>query len=196
MFDATTDVGPAREVPLEAYRRFRADLCGRKEHNLRLRAQHLALHEEKVRVIAEWVARNGSADQRGRHAAGLLPVEEVIDALTEEAFASVGDVPRYPLDGSVRLEQHLRAVTGRATLAVAPSDLQVVGTDATAASGGQWSVIQQLQARLPDADVKLREHRLSWRREPTVPGLTVHGVLVTRQVGPFILRREFAVPER
>jgi hypothetical protein len=71
-----------------------------------------------------------------------------------------------------------------------------VGADATAASAGQWSIIQQLQARLPDADVTLREHRLSWRRDATLPGLAVHGVLVTRQVGPFILRREFAVPER
>jgi len=72
----------------------------------------------------------------------------------------------------------------------------VVGVDATAASAVQWAVIQQLKSRLPDADVTLREHRLSWRRDPALPGLTVYGVLVTRQVGPFILRREFAVPER
>ena len=31
-----------------------------------------ALHEEKTRVVAEWVAAHGSEDQRGRHAAGLL----------------------------------------------------------------------------------------------------------------------------
>ena len=64
------------------------------------------------------------------------------------------------------------------------ADLQVVGLDATAASAAQWAVIQQLQSRLPDADVTLREHRLSWRRDPALPGLTVYGVLVTRQVGP------------
>ena len=53
MFDAATDVGPARDVPREAYRRFRADLRARKEQNLKLRAEHLALHEEKTRVIAD-----------------------------------------------------------------------------------------------------------------------------------------------
>lgn len=195
-FDATTDVGPARDVPREAYRRFRADLRTRKEQNLKLRAEHLALHQEKTRVIATWVAEHGSEDQRGRHAAGLLPVEEVIDALTDEAFATVADIPRYPLDGASRLQEHLRAVTGRSNIAVSAADLQVVGVDATAASAVQWAVIQQLESRLPGADVTLREHRLSWRRDPALPGLTVYGVLVTRQVGPFILRREFAVPER
>jgi hypothetical protein len=89
MFDVATDVGPVRDVPKEAYRRFRADLRVRKEQNLRVRAEQLALHEEKARAVAEWVARSGSEDQRGRHAAGLLPIEEVIDALTDEAFAPV-----------------------------------------------------------------------------------------------------------
>jgi hypothetical protein len=196
MFEVAKDVGSAREVPGEAYRRFRADLRARKDQNLRLRAQHLALHDEKTRVIEEWVTQHGSADQRGRHAAGLLPAEEVIAALTDEAFACVDDIPRYPLDGASRLEQHLRERTARPTIVVAPADLQITGTDASAASPAQWSAIQQLQARLPDAEVKLREHRLSWRREPALPALSVYGVLATRQVGPFALRREFAVPER
>ena len=108
MFDAATDVGPARDLPREAYRRFRADLRARKAQNLKLRAENLALHEEKTRVIAAWVAEHGSEDQRGRHAAGLLPVEEVIDALTDEAFSTVTDQPRYPLDGAARLQDHLR----------------------------------------------------------------------------------------
>lgn len=196
MFDASTDVGPARDVPREAYRRFRADLRVRKERNLSLRTEQLALHEEKTRVIAAWVAERGSEDQRGRHAAGLLPVEEVIDALTDEAFAAVSDIPRYSRDGAVRLQEHLRTATGRSSVTVLPADLQVVGVDAPVASAAQWAVVQNLQSRLPDADVTLREHRLSWRRDPASPVFTVFGVLVTRQVGPFILRREFAVPER
>lgn len=58
MFDAATDVGSARDVPREAYRRSRADLRTRKEQNLKRRAEHLALHEEKTRVIATWVAEH------------------------------------------------------------------------------------------------------------------------------------------
>lgn len=196
MFDVSTDVGPARELPLEAHRRFRADLRTRKERNLKLRAEQLALHEEKTRVIAEWAATRATEDQRARFAAGVLPVEEAIEALTEEAFAGLNGQPRYELDGATRLQTHLRAATGRADFVVAPADLRVVGSDASAATSGQWAVVRQLKTALPDADVTLREHRLSWRRDPAQPTLTVFGALVTRHVGPFILRREFAVPER
>ena len=106
-------------------------------------------------------------------------------------------MPRYPLDGASRLQAHLRAAPAAPTIVVAArrtAGQSVI--DATAASPRNGRSIQQLQSRLPDANVTLREHRLSWRREPALPGLSVYGVLVTRQVGPFILRREFAVPER
>ena len=196
MFDASSDVGPARELPLEAHRRFRADLRARKERNLKLRAEQLALHEEKKRVIGEWAVTRATDEQRSRQEAGLLPVEEVIEALTEEAFSGLNGQPRYEMDGAARLQTHLRAAIGRADLVVGPADLQVAGVDATSATSGQWAVVRQLKAELPDADVTLREHRLSWRRDPAQPGLTVFGALVTRQVGPFIVRREFAVPER
>ena len=196
MFDAASDTGLARDVPKDAYRRFRADLRVQKDKNRKARADGLALHEEKLRVVAEWVAAHGTDDQRGRHAAGLLPLPEVIAALTDEAFACVNDVTPYPLDGADRLQAHLRALTGRTDLTVAPTELRIVGLDATAATAAQWAMVRHLKSRLPDADVTLREHRLTWRREPALPALSVYGVLATRQVGPFVLRREFAVSER
>ncbi len=196
MFDAAIDVGPAGDVPREAYRRFRADRRARREEHIKRRSEDLALHEEKTRLVAEWVAAHGSEDQRGRHAAGLLPIEEVIDAFTDDAFASVADVARYPLDGAERLQAHLRSITGRTNIVVPPSELEIVGINAADASAAEWAVMQQLKSRLPDAEVTLREHRLSWRRDPALPSLSLHGVLVTRRAGPFVLRREFAVPER
>ncbi len=117
-------------------------------------------------------------------------------ALTDEAFSVLKDQPRYELDGSARLQAHLRASTGRADLVVGPADIKVIGSEASSATSAQWAVVRQLQAALPDADITLREHRLSWRQDPQMPGLTVFGALVIRHVGPFILRREFAVPER
>src|SRR5712691_3806641 len=59
-FDANTDEVPARDVPLEAHRRFRADLRARREQNQQQRGALLALHEEKKRVIAEWIAVHGT----------------------------------------------------------------------------------------------------------------------------------------
>ena len=91
---------------------------------------------------------------------------------------------------------YLRAATGRGDLVVGADQVDVMGSDAKIATAAQWAVVQQLKATLPDANVTLRAHRLSWRLDPTAPSLTVVGALVTRQVGPFTLRREFAVPER
>ena len=81
-------------------------------------------------------------------------------------------------------------------MTVAPADLQIVGVDAIAATAAQWTVMHRLQMHLKDARVTPREHRLSWRRDTTMPSLTLYGALVTMRVRPFILRREFAVPER
>jgi hypothetical protein len=195
-FDATKESGPARDLPAEAYRRFRADLRARKERNRAVRTEQLALHDEKVHAIAAWVATHGSEDQRARHAAGVFPDEEAIAAMAEEAFGPAADHPRYPLDGAVRLQEHLRAVTGRQNITVAPVDLRIVGENAPSASACQWEVIRRLQTRLPSARVTLRAHHLSWRRDTTLPSLTLYGALVTVPIGPFIARREFAVPER
>ena len=95
---------------------------------------------------------------------------------------------------SERLETYLRATLGAADLSVAPADLRVESSDATSATAGQWQVMSTLQTKLPDAIVKLREHRLVSMRHTTVPPLSIYGVLVTRKVGPFNLRREFAAP--
>lgn len=196
MFDGGLDKGPAGDVPREAYRRFRADDRLRKEEHVKRRAADQALHEQKTRVVTEWLAAHGSEDQRGRHAAGLLPIEEVIEALADDAFAGVADLPRYPMDGAARLQAHVRALTGNSALMLTSADLKIDGSDATEATAAEWAVMQQLKTRLPDADVKLRAHRLSWRRDPALPGLVIYGVLATRRVGPFIVRREFAVPAR
>src|SRR6478735_1032593 len=57
-FDADTDAPPAREVPAEAHRRFRADLRAQRERNLEIRREQIAQHEEKKRFSAEWIAKH------------------------------------------------------------------------------------------------------------------------------------------
>jgi hypothetical protein len=74
--------------------------------------------------------------QRAHHAADLLPESQVIAGQADEAFAAVNDRPRCALDSLARLTDHLR------------------------------HVIDALHCALPDPKVILREHRLSWRREP------------------------------
>src|SRR3954467_1697117 len=103
-FDADTDAAPPREVPAEAQRRFRADLRAQRERNLRRRAEQLAQHEEKKRFVAEWIATHGTADQQARHAAGVLPIEEVIDAMTDGVCGCLAERRRYVPDGAARVE--------------------------------------------------------------------------------------------
>lgn len=194
LFDINTDEGIARDVPPEAHRRFRADLRGRRDGHLRQRAEQLALHEEKKRLIAEWIAAHGTPEQQSRQAAGVLPMAEAIDAMTDEAFMIVGDRPRYLRDGADRLQAHLRQSPRYANAVVTSADLVVTSKSAGQATAAQWALVQDLQAALLDATVSLRVHRLAWKPDPQAPTVTVYGVLVTCKVGPFTFRREYAAP--
>jgi hypothetical protein len=192
LFDITTDEGPAHEVPPEAHRRFRADLKAKQERNQQERAAQLALHEEKKRYIAEWIAKCGTLDQQARQAAGLLPMEEAIEAITDRAFAALADRPLYKRDGLERLQAHLRQVTHSADLVILPTELEVSSSNALTATSSHWSVVQAAQAAVPDATVTLRSHRVSSRKHRQTPALVLFGVLVSCRFGPLLLRREYA----
>ena len=94
VFDANTDVGAAHDLPAEAHRRFRADLRSRREENLKTRAEHLALHDEKKAFIAEWIAGNGTADQQVRQRAGARG-RDIIGAAG--ALREFGELPLWAL---------------------------------------------------------------------------------------------------
>lgn len=195
LFDASTDLAPAREVPLEAHRRFRADLRARRERNQQERGAQLALHEEKKRVIAEWIAAFGSPEQQSRYAAGVLPLEEAIEAMTDRAFVALEDRPRYAHDGVAHLQACLRRSPEHADLIVTRDDLVVTSANAEKMTAGQWALVNELQRLMPEATVTLRVHKLAWKRDLQVALPTICGVLVTQRVGPFTLRREYSLPE-
>jgi len=194
LFDALRDEAPAREVPPEAHRRFRADLRVRREHNLQERAAQLALHEEKKRVIADWIAAHGTADQQARQAAGVLPMDEAIDAITDQAFGVLGDRPQYEHDGMARLQAHLRQHPEYADAVVTRDELVVTGVNAQQLTAAQWTIVQEFRALLPDATVTLRVHTIAWKRDQRMALPAIFGVLVTQRVGPFTVRREYAAP--
>ena len=194
LFDSSTDATPAREVPLEAHRRFRADLRARRGRNQQERSAQLALHEEKKSVIAHWIAAHGLPEQRTRHAAGVLPIEEAIEAMTDEAFAVLADRPRYLHDGSARLQTHLQQFPNHTDAVVTRDDLAVTSANAEKMTAAQWAVVQEIQTLVPEATVTLRVHKLAWKRELQIALPPVFGVLVTQRVGPFTLRREYSAP--
>jgi hypothetical protein len=191
VFDAETDFGKAREVPAEAHRRFRADLRARRERNLQDRAGQLALHEEKKRVIAEWIAVHGTAEQQARQSAGVLPIDEAIEAITDQAFSVLSDRRAYVHDGIDRIQAHLQRRPEHAQTVVIRNDLVVTSANVDRMSAAQFALVQQVKRLMPDATVVLRSHKLAWKRDPQVMLPPMFGVLVTQRVGPFTLRREY-----
>jgi hypothetical protein len=195
LFDIRKDDGPARLVPPEAYRRFRADLHARSVRRQQETAAQIASHAHKQRAVAEWIQQYGTPQQQARQAEGVLPMDEALDAMADEAFAAGDSVERYPFDGAARLQARLRQLPHYADVTVNPKDLTIVGTDAVTATEAQWALVQQIRRVFPDATVTLREHRIAWKGNHQAPTLTLFGIIVTRKIGPFDLRREYAAPD-
>jgi hypothetical protein len=194
IFTIEGDLGNAQQVPAEACRRFRADLRAKRERVQQERTAQLALHEEKKRFMAEWIPLHGTQDQQVRQAAGVLPMDEAVQALTDHSFSGIGRRSLYLHDGAERLQSFLRQLPAYADSVVSQPDLAVASINAVKATRDQWALVQELQAAKPDATVTLRIHRLSWKHDPAAPTLTVFGVLVTCKVGPFTVRREYLAP--
>jgi hypothetical protein len=135
---------------------------------------------------------NGTDEQKVRQAAGVLPMAEAIEGITDQAFAVDGRLPLYTRDGAPRLQRFLRECTGLVDTVIGPADVAVRSTNAVKATAAQWAVVQDFQGLVPDANVVLREHVLSSKRQDSA-SLTVFGVLVTKRHGPFVLRREYVV---
>jgi hypothetical protein len=195
LYDADHDEGIARGLPAEAYRRFRADEHVRRQRNSHERTRRLAVRDGKTQLVAEWIAANGTPEQRERQANGLLPFQEAREAIADTLFEPLRDWPRYVRNGAAVLQAHLRRYPEYKNVVMTERDLAVSDDNAVQATAAQWARAQEARALLPDATVTLRSHRLTWRGHPDAPALTLYGLLVVRTFGPIILRREFAVPQ-
>ena len=195
-FDAKTDVGIARQVPPEAYRRFSADERERSQRGQEEFKRGYAVHQEKARLVADWISTYGSPSQRERYAAGLLPVSEVLEGMADQEFAAAASRPRYVPDGVERLQAFLRRHAPYANVVLMKVDLDVRTDRAEDATEAQWSMLSELRAVFPLAEVTLQRHTLTWTRDSSAPTLTMYGVLVRRKIGPFNIRREFVAPDR
>lgn len=195
LFDGDRDEGIARGLPTEAYRRYRADQRVRRQHNAQERKRRLAVRDGKNRVVAEWIAANGTADQQERQAKGLLPFHEAREAIADKVFEPLRDWPPYLRNGAAILQAHLHRYPEYKDIIITERDLAVSDDNAVQATAAQWARAQEARATLPDATVTLRSHRLTWRGHPEAPAVILYGLLVVRMFGQIVLRREFAVPQ-
>jgi hypothetical protein len=194
-FDVDIDDPPARDVPREALRRFRADVKVARERRGRERAEHLNVHEARKQAVAGWVALHGTPEQRVRHAAGLLPLHEVVEAIADEIFRPLSHLAPYMRDGAARVQDHLRQFPQFSDVVITPLDLAVSTRVLPTATSTQWASLQDIQAVLPDARVALHERTLVWKGDAKAPKLRLVTVVVIKKLGPFTLRREFLLPE-
>jgi hypothetical protein len=192
-FDAETDVAPARDVPPEAHRRFRVDLRAKRDQNLKTRAEQLAQHAEKKRFAATWIAEHGTPEQRTRQAAGVLPIEEAIEAMTDYTFAALSEHAQYVADGTARIQEAVNRATVGSEAIVSTTDVIVTSGNAETMTASQWAAVGRIRERVPDATVLLRVHNVCWKKDRTI-SVVCFGTLVTQRVGPFTVRREFVAP--
>ena len=78
---------------------------------------------------------------------------------------------------------------------VSATDVAVTVANAANVTAAQWSVVELIKVIVPDAEIVVRSHVIGWKKDPNVPPLIAFGVRVTRKIGPFILKREYAAPE-
>jgi hypothetical protein len=194
-FDAKRDMGVARQVPLEAFRRFDNDVRISHGQGADQRSRNLARHALRQQMMHEWMALHGSCDQRERLSAGVLPLKEFVDALAEVTFRPLAHIPPYRADGAARMQEQLRQLPGRGDVVVCASDVSVVTRLLPTASAIQWSLVNEIRNLIPGAQVQLRERSLAWTRDTDAPKVRLVSALVTTRVGPVLLRREFHVPD-
>ncbi len=196
-FDAKRNRGAGRQVPLEAFRRYQADLRERKARAYANRAAHAIVHSERERIVHDWIRAHGTPDQRERLTVGMLPIEEGIDAMAADAFRALAQIPEYEVNGPgpSQLQAFLRHFPSYGDVVVTPLDLLVVNRALPTATPAQWAFLQQVQAAVPDAKVILRERCLVWTRDTQAPKLRHITVLALKKVGPITLRREYWVSE-
>lgn len=194
-FDAASDTGVAKDVPREAHRRFRADQRAKRERDHLERAEQLRQHEEKKRFVDAWLAEHGSADVNARNAAGVLPMAEAVEAMTNAVFAAVSHYSPYPYDGLQRLQARLDRDHPERRIIVTEANLRVDAEPVQTATSAQWAMVREIQAALPEATVVLRRHRMFVLGRQNLPSTHAFGVLVTLKRGPLVLRREFTAPD-
>lgn len=192
-FDVATDIGPAKDVPPEAHRRFRADLRAKREQNLQQRQAQLAVHEEKRKFIAAWIAEHGTEEQKERQAAGVLPMAEAIEAISDQVFAPIDHLPRYRRDGVEQLQAHLRQLPGHADAMVTADAISISTTVAQTATQAEWHVLQEIRNLIDEVTAVVRVHHVKSKSD-TGATVMLRSVLVTKRAGPLLLRRECEAP--
>ena len=140
--------------------------------------------------VATWVAVSGNDNQKKRAALNLLPEDEIINEIREEAYTPLGAFPRYEKitksDVPCTCDDYDE-----------PKIKFSAGTE-TEATAEDFDRMEQIQTILPAAKLTLRWHRgyCATCSDPDDDNDGVferHSIMVALTVGDFDFTREYAV---
>jgi hypothetical protein len=115
--------------------------------------------------------------------------------MANEAFCALADRPRYTHDGVERMLAHVEQWLGRKRSKVTERDFVVFGHPVRTLNNRQWALLQEIRAAVPDVHAALHLREFIWRRDPGVPRLAQVTLVVTKKIGPMLLRREYLAPD-
>ena len=103
---------------------------------------------------------------------------------------------QYVADGRSRIQEVVNRATAGSEAIVVATDVIVTSGNAETMTASQWATVGAIRDLVPDATAVLRIHHVCWKKDRTITVGPFFGVLVTQRVGPFTLRREFAVDDQ
>lgn len=156
-----------------------------RENRQKREAEEKAAVDRKTAQIANWVAKNGTDNQKRRLVDKLLPDKEIIKALREEAFSSLCEFPRYEkmkkIDICKEDFEHGE-----------PHDVEFETTEAESLNAEQYDFYSAIKAAAPEgSDVVAKIHR--GRCHDCDTKVTKLGVLVSLTAGEFSFSREYGM---
>jgi hypothetical protein len=140
----------ARELVLAEFAR--EDVAKAEQEVLAKQRKQANAEKEQRRQdqIERWIAEKGTDNQRKRHDLKLLPENEVLDAMRDEAFAVLNDFPRYDKITKREVES--------ACYLEYPNDVDFEVDDAESATADEFDLMERFQQLIPNAIVILRRH--------------------------------------
>jgi hypothetical protein len=129
--------------------------------------------------ITTWVQDHGSDNQQKRFSVGLLPEDEVVDALRAIAYA--------PLDA---FDRYVRIKGADFCTCEYDPDLNYSVEDAASATAEEFERMEAIRALVPDAEITLRTH--TGKCDSCEQTQTRNSIRVEIAVGEFSFSREYA----
>jgi hypothetical protein len=190
-FDGRRVEGIDRDVSVEAFRRFRADVRSADARKERLRLESQGNYEKKKVQIIEWLKEHGTSEQLDQFMAGTLPMHLVIADVAEVTFGALRGLAIFSRNGLEILQSQLRAMPQYARTVVNECDLTIRTRPAGHPTEAAAVLTHRVKSQVPGAQTQVLLREFSWKRDRAVKA-SLQTVVVTRKLGALLLRREYS----